>query len=423
MRKRALPSADTENHLSRRHVSLLILLAAVVMFEGFDISTTSVVLPYLAHDFAAATEELGNALAIIGLGSVAAWGVLRLSDRFGRRPMLLLASAGFSLGSLVTILSTSVATYTVIQFVTRILLVSQVALAYLVASETLPPELRGRANGLLGAMGSFGAALPFLLIGTALKTVLAWRLLFVVGALPLVLLPLLFLYVHETPVWIAAQKGSARSASPMAELRQLLAPRIRRPFAAMSLFWLIVNFASAAGGLFFTLYVVGERGWPASDFALIAPFGLAGAFVGYLGAGTLADAIGRRPTASLFFALLGIATFVCYTAHGWYAIAASFVGLQAMLGIWVIAYTLNSELFPTDLRGAANGWCNNLIGRWGMVAAPAIVGGVSGIMGGAGPAIAAISPVAWLGIPVVLFLMPETRGQRLGDDLKGDIIK
>ncbi|MDD3797617.1 MAG: MFS transporter [Novosphingobium sp.] len=404
---------DSGERLNRRHVLLLTLLAGIVMFEGFDVSATSVVLPYLSEEFGTPTEKLGEALAVIGLGAMAAWLLLRLADRFGRRPLLLLAAAGFSLGSLATVLSTDVASYTGIQFVTRALLVSQIALAYLVASETLPPKLRGRANGLLGAMGSFGAALPFLVIGPALDTPLGWRLLFVIGAAPLLLMPLLFWRLRETPVWLAARERGLPRPSAIAELKQLVAPGARRSFIAMSLLWIIVNFASATGGLFFTLYVVQERGWPAGDLARIAPFGLAGAFVGYLGAGMLSDAIGRRWTMCLFTALLGALTMTCYASTGWYAIAASFIGLQAMLGIWVVSYTLNSELFPTGLRGAANGWCNNLIGRWGMVIAPAIVGSLSGKLGGIGPAASLLAVVAWLAIPVVLFMVPETRGQSL----------
>ncbi|OCC22591.1 MFS transporter [Croceicoccus estronivorus] len=405
--------ATGDERLTRRHVVILVLLASIVMFEGFDISATSVVLPYLSAEFGTPTERLGDALAVIALGSMGAWILLRLADRFGRRPMLLLAAAGFSLGSLITVLSTGVASYTGIQFVTRALLVSQVALAYMVASETLPPKLRGRANGLLGAMGSFGSALPFIAIGPALETALSWRLLFVIGAAPLLLMPLLFLYLRETPVWLAARARGLPRPSALDELKQLVAPGVRRSFIAMSLFWLIVNFASSTGGLFFTLYVVQERGWPASDFAHIAPFGLVGAFVGYLGAGLLSDAIGRRWTVCIFMALLGALTMTCYASTDWYAIAASFIGLQAMLGVWVIAYTLNSELFPTELRGAANGWCNNLIGRWGVVFAPAIVGNLSSKVGGIGPAASLLAAVAWLAIPLVLFMIPETRGRDL----------
>lgn len=405
--------AEQGERLTRQHFITLALLAVVVMFEGFDVSATSVVLPYLSEEFGTSIERLGEALAVIALGSMGAWILLRMADRFGRRPMLLLAAAGFSLGSLATVLSTGVLSYTGIQFVTRTLLVSQVALAYLIVSESLPPKLRGRANGLLGAMGSFGAALPFLTIAPALETPLGWRLLFVIGAAPLVMMPLLFWRLRETPIWLAARERGLPRPSAIAELKQLMAPRLRPSFIAMSLLWFIINFASSVGGLFFTLYVVKERGWPATDLAMIAPFGLIGAFVGYMGAGLLSDAIGRRWTVCLLAGLLGLLTMLCYASTDWMAIAAGFIGLQAMLGIWVVGYTLNSELFPTELRGAANGWCNNLIGRWGVVIAPAVMGYLSVRVGGIGPAATMLAVTAWLAIPIMLFMTPETKGRNL----------
>lgn len=403
----------TGDKLTRQHVTLIALLAGVVMFEGFDISATSVVLPYISREFKIPADAVGSALAIIALGSIVAWFLLRLADRYGRRPLLIMAAAGFSLGSLATIASTGLQSYTAIQFATRAALVTQMAMAYMILSESLPPRLRGRANGLLGATGSFGAALPFLAIGPALDSALGWRLLFVIGATPLLLMPLLLWKLRETPVWLAARSEGFVPASPRQEFRRLTAPDLRQSFIAMSALWVIINFTSAASALFFTLYVVNERGWPPGDFARIAPFGLVGAFVGYVGAGLLADWIGRRQTLCLFMGLLGALSICCYLSTNWYAIAASFIGLQAMLGVWVVAYTINSELFPTELRGAANGWCHNLIGRWGVVVAPILLGWMSTRLGSIGLAAAILGGVAWLTIPVILLLIPETRGQRL----------
>jgi putative MFS transporter len=406
----------TNEKLTRQHIGLLAMLAVVVMFEGFDVSATAVVLPYLARDFATTTAALGGALAIIALGSIAAWAIVRLGDRFGRRPILILAAAGFSIGSLATVMVGSVGQYTAIQLVTRALLVTQIATAYLIVSETLPPATRGRANGLLGAFGSFGAALPFLVLAPALKTELGWRMLFLIGALPLLLVPLLLVKLRETPVWLDARARSAPRLSPLDELRQLMVPGLRIRFAAMSLLWFLVNFATSVGSLFFTLYAVRERNWAPSDFAAIAPVGLVACFLGYLAVGWLMDRIGRRWTITLFMAALGGLTQFCYSAQGWWAVAGGFLGVQVALGVWVASYTLNSELFPTHLRAAANGWCHNLIGRWGVVIGPWLLGAVSAAMGSIGPAVTLLGFAAYLAIPLIWLLMPETRGERLDVD-------
>ncbi len=407
------PPLVVEECLTRRQMALVAMLAPVVMFEGFDISLSSVVLPYLAKDYGASPGHLGRALAAVALGAIVACFFIRLADRFGRRPILLVSAGGFALASLTTTLTTGVLSYAGIQFVARILLVTQMSLAYLIVAETLPPRIRGRANGALGSLGSLGAALPFLMLGKAVESPLGWRFLFVIGAAPLLILPLLVWKLTETPLWLAARGATVTRTSLWAEFRLLWAPDLRRRFVAMSLLWFIVNFASATAALFFTLYVVQERGWPASDLAILAPFGLASAFFGSVAAGILMDRIGRRYTLCLLMCMIGVFTIVAYRSHTWVAIGGSYVGIQAALGVWIVAYTLNSELFPTELRAAANGWCHNLLGRWGFVVAPWLSGWLAVQMGGTGPAVAALGGVALLAIPLTLVLIPETRGQRL----------
>ncbi len=398
---------------TRGHIALVAMLAPVVMFEGYDISLSSVVMPFLAKSYGAPADLLGRALAVVALGAIFACFLIRLADRFGRRPILLISAAGFALASLATAFTQSVLSYTGMQFIARILLVTQMSISYLMVAETLPPSLRGRANGLLGSLGSLGAALPFFMLGTAVDSVFGWRLLFVIGAAPLLLIPLLLWKLPETPLWRATRGRKVERMSLLAELRRLWAPDLRRRFIAMSTLWFIVNFASATGALFFTLYVVQERGWPASDLAILAPFSLASAFLGAVLTGVLMDKVGRRYTICLLMSASGLLTMTAYHAHDWWTIGASYIGLQAAAGVWIAAYTLNSELFPTELRAAANGWCHNLIGRWGFVLAPWLSGALAVKMGGIGPGTVALGVVALLAIPLVLLLLPETRGVRL----------
>src|SRR3546814_12587244 len=89
------------------------------------------------------------------------------------------------------------------------------------------------------------------------------------------------------------------------------------------------------------------------------------------------DLIGRRATAALFFAANGALVMLCYASTGWYVIAGCLIAIQAMLGVWTVCFTINSELFPTHVRAAANGWCHNLVVRWGMVLAPLLIGWMS----------------------------------------------
>src|SRR5262245_51375816 len=117
----------------------------------------SLVLPVIGREFGAGPAELGDALAASSLGMLAAFLVMRVADRVGRRPVFLASVAGYAPLTLATAFVQSPASFTALQLVARLLMVVELSLAYLILSEELPPDARGRANGLLGAFARAGA--------------------------------------------------------------------------------------------------------------------------------------------------------------------------------------------------------------------------------------------------------------------------
>lgn len=404
-------TSPAKNQPALRDVALVGLIALVVLFEGFDVSVTSIVLPYVSSEFRAGPQAVGQAVAAVGMGAILAAFLMRLADRYGRRPLLLVATGGFAGGSLATTLASDLWHYAAFQFVTRMLAVTQVSVAYLIVTETLPPQWRGRVNGLLGALGSLGAALPFMLLEKVLATSLGWRGLFLIGGAPLLVLPLLFYLLPETPAFIASRKSGLAGISLVAQVRQLWSPDLRQRFVLVSLLWLLLNFASVSTSVFFTTYAVKERGWSPGDLAVLGPAILGAAVLGNLASGYLLDRVGRRFTIGMFLVVLGLAAQIGYASHEKWLIGACWIAIQSTYGIWAASFTLTSELFPSHLRGAANGACNNFIGRWGMVIAPAAVGTLGAGLGAVGPAAFWCSLAAYAALPI-LWLLPETRESR-----------
>lgn len=389
------------------------LLAAVVVVEGFDTNVANIVLPFVGAAFGAGPGELGRGLSLIALGAVAAFFTIRLADRAGRRPVLIGSVIGFSLFSLATAFAQSLEQFVILQFCARIALVTQLTVAYVLLSETLAPEVRGRANGLLAAFASVGAALPAVLLQPAEASGYGWRSLFVLGALPLLVVPVLWRQVREPEAFLARRRAGGRAPSVLGQLALLLAPALRRRFLCVSALWFVINFWVAATMFFFTYYAMRERGWTARDIQLIAPVGLVCAFAGYALAGQLMDAIGRRRTAAALLGLATVATLVCFRAESFLAVAAAWVGLQMLQGIWPVAYTVTSELFPTEVRAAANGLAHNLLGRWGQVLGPAAVGALAEALGSTGRAVAALAFVNLLALPLLKWGLPETKAADL----------
>src|SRR5205807_10567085 len=74
---------------------LLILLISAAFFEGYDSSILALLLPNIQNTFHASEALLGVTRIPIELGLFVAFFFTRLSDRFGRRPLLLWSVVGY----------------------------------------------------------------------------------------------------------------------------------------------------------------------------------------------------------------------------------------------------------------------------------------------------------------------------------------
>jgi putative MFS transporter len=399
--------------MPRYPLVLFSLLGAVVVVEGFDTNVANIVLPFVGTTFAAGQTMLANGLAAIALGAVAAFFTIRLADRWGRRPVLLAAVVAFSTLSLVTAFAQTFGQFVALQFLARTALVTQLTIAYILLTEALRPDIRGRVNGLLAAFASVGAALPAALLEPSITAGYGWRGLFVIGALPLLVVPWLWRCVRESEAFVAQRSAGTTLPSVRQQLARMLSDDLRGRFLCVSALWFVVNFWVAATMFFFAYYATRERGWTPHDLQVVAPFGLVCAFAGYALAGRLMDAIGRRPTAALLLVVAIAATAVCFNARSSVVVAVAWVALQALQGIWPVAYTLTSELFPTEVRATANGLAHNLLGRWGQVAAPVAVGQLAAVFGSTAQAVTVLALVNLLALPLLRWGLPETRAARV----------
>lgn len=179
----------------RGHASLppgfgTIWAAVAVDLVGFGIVLP--ILPLYAKRFSASSLDaalLITAFSAAGFVCAPLWG--RLSDRIGRRPVILISLAGTAIGSLVTGLATGLP----LLFAGRLIdgaSGASVAVAQAAAADLAPPAERSRLFGLLGAafglgfvagpaIGALGALggprVPFFLAAglATINTVVAWR--------------------------------------------------------------------------------------------------------------------------------------------------------------------------------------------------------------------------------------------------------
>ena len=363
-------------------------------------------LPLLGREFGAGPRALGLVLSVTGAGMMASFLVIRFADRVGRRPVLLAAVGGFAVFTLATAFAPSLAAFSALQLVARMLLVTELALAYVMLGEELPAAQRGRAMALLGAFASVGASLPALFLAPLEAAGFGWRGLFAIGALPLVLWPVYWRVVRETPAFGHAERLS---------WRQLFAPALRLRLAAVSALWWSVNFWSATALYFFTLYVFEERGWSAADLQRL-PLGT--------GSRSASRAISRRArlhattsgasaAATLYLAGGTTASRALLSVH---ALDPDRGGLLRARGPrWALDDRVDDHDRAVPHRAARHrdrareqpGWPYRTDTSW-----PIAAGSLAEALGSTGDAVTWLAAANLLCIPIV-WLLPETRGVAL----------
>jgi MFS family permease len=402
--------------LSRAYLlRLLLFVCFVTLFEGYDLLIINLALPSLGEEFGASSRRLGLAVGTINVGTIAAFWLVRLADVHGRRPVFLLAAAGYTLFTVLTSASRGLADFVAYQFVARMFMVTEIGVGAIILTEELPARYRGAGVTLMFTLSLLGGVAASALFARVAGSALGWRALYLAGGM---LLPVLLgwgPWLRETERWRVEQASptGARSIASWRDIAILWEPRYRRRLVAGAAIWFAVNAWSSSCLFFFAYYVAHERGWAPAEVSSTLTIGYLLAVFGYATAGPMLDFAGRRVTATLYFAIGGVAAAVCFLAQSPTVITVAYVLVLCMHALWPIAATITSEIFPTHLRGLANGVVNNLLGRTGIVIAPALVGALSGWLGSVGEAVAVTAAVTFLCLPAVLFLISETSGQTL----------
>jgi len=266
------------------------------------------------------------------------------------------------------------------------------------------------------ALSLAGGILGSVIFPTLVDTDLGWRMLYIVGA---VVAPGLIFYwsrLRETRRYL--EGGTEEGISLLQSfktLKTVFQARYRRRTLAGATIWFTVNSWSSSCLFFFSYYVTNERGWDPAAVSYALTLGYSLAIIGYATAGPMLDFAGRRFTATVYFSIGAIAAYVCFTAQSAAVITAAYVVVLGMHAVWPIAATITSEIFPTEIRGTANAVVNNLLGRIGMALAPVVVGALSAVLGSIGAAVAMVSLIPFICLPIILLTVSETKGQELED--------
>lgn len=167
--------------MSRRATLRLALAGAGVLLTAADTYVVVLALPVMIADVGIGIDQLQRATPIITgflLGYVAVMPLLgRLSDVYGRRPVLLACLAVFAAGSLTTASATDLGVIVTGRALQGLGGGGLVPVTLALVADLWPPQRRGFPLGVVGALQELGSVLGPL-YGAAILTVSTWRTIF-----------------------------------------------------------------------------------------------------------------------------------------------------------------------------------------------------------------------------------------------------
>jgi len=397
---------------------LLLLLVSAAFFEGYDSSILALLLPNIQSSFGVSEATLGLTRIPIELGLFVAFFVARLSDRVGRRPMLLWSVVGYTVFTALTAVSWDIWSFAFFQFASRVFLGAEYAIGVTMIVEEFPAARRARALGTLLTFAALGTIAVGVLLGAGLQdTSLDWRAFYLIGLAPLLVLSLYRRRIKETRRFLELKAGRLAEA-PKPSMLVPWRRRYRRNLVLVGMIHMFRSIPLFGSTAWWAFYAERERGFTASKvaFYIICAYGLG--CVGYYVCGRAMERFGRRPTA-LVYGVGGIVfTIILFqTTSESLAFVSLLLGVFFSLGMGPVMSAFATELFPTEIRGQTAAWIRNVFEIAGYVFGPAVVGILgdheSGAIGNVGDTVSAMMlfsiPVLWL----VWRYMPETKGREL----------
>jgi DHA1 family tetracycline resistance protein-like MFS transporter len=350
----------------------------VKQFEGGDMARAAAVTGYFAFAWAAMQFLFSPLLG--------AW-----SDRFGRRPIILLSCLGLGLDYIFMALAPSLRWLFVGRIISGIT-TSNVSTAFAYITDVTPPAERAKKFGMLGAAFGLG-----FVIGPAVGGLLGhYSLRAPFWAAALLSLANFFYGLFVLPESLPPERR-AKSAWHMANpLGSLTLLRSHPELASLSIVTLLYFLAHQALPSVFVLYTEFRYGWNEQKVGLaLAVVGICAAIVSGGLVGPYVKKFGERFSlwSGLFYGTLG---FLCFglAPRGW-----EFIAAIPLIALWGVAspavQSLMSQRVDPTAQGKLQGALNSLRALTGM-AGPLLFTQVFS---------AAIAPGARLHVPGAPYLL------------------
>ncbi len=389
-------------HWSKFHTMITAALGVGWLLDAFEVNIVGSVLGVIQNIFHLSANQAAWVVSnwLIGI-MVGAFVFGYLADRFGRKRLFIITLLMYSFFTLLSALSPNYVLLMVFRFLTAIGVGAEYAAINSAISEFIPPQNRGKINGLVmnfWPVGAMIAALVNLFFINLLAPEIGWRVGFAFGAIAALFVVWMRRSLPESPRWlltkgrraeakavveyIETQAGQTNNATVESILVDAITPHpffsqvheLITQYSGRLALGCLLDLSEAFGyyGMFtfLALAVLPAVHIAPTQIPWFYFLGNVGALLGGLAMLSVIDRLGRKITVPAFYTLAALSAMLLAPATGTGSglvvlLAFMFANLFAT-GAWTSAYPTFSEIFPTHLRSTGVG-LSVAVGRTGAI--------------------------------------------------------
>ena len=318
------------------------------MLDAFDFFLLVFVIRDVAHEFHVGIGAVAIALTLtLASRPIGAFVFGRLADRYGRRPVLMIDVAIYSLLAFATAFSPNLTAFLLLRSLFGVAMGGEWGVGASLVMESVRPQSRGFVSGLLQS----GYPCGYLLASIAFAVLypyLGWRGMFMIGIAPALLILYIRRRVPESPTWGPHVHETGGTVG------------VLRRHWRLALFCILLmtafNFLSHGTQDLYPTFLQVQRGFDHATVSTIAIVYNIGAIIGGISFGMASQHYGRRR-------MIVIAASLSILAAPLWAFAptAALLGVGAFLmqvfvqGCWGIIPAHLNELSPPQARATFPG--------------------------------------------------------------------
>ena len=377
-----------------------LLCSLVQALDGYDIGAIGMAVPSLTHawNVPGAAFSITFIMSSVGI-LVGALASGPTADRFGRKPVLLVSTAIIGVFSLVSALASSIDQLVIYRFLTGIGIGGIMAVTVGLTSDYCSQRYRATVIMMMFCGNPLGGFVGGQIVAQLLP-IYGWQCIFVVGgAFPLLLLPILAIWLPESPRFLIARGAkSGRGAAILARLNLThstgaqgvdiargnpIALLFSPGYGARTVLLWIIYFANLLD-IYLLIYWMPEvlhlGGLTPPQAVFAASLGGLGSVLSMLYLGPLIVRFGsdRVLALNLLSGIVVIGALALLQMPYWLTLIAILGSGAATIGSMLGINGYCATLYPARMRTTGSGWALG-IGRLGGIAGPAVGGFMLGL--------------------------------------------